>query len=307
MQTRTDAELLEPSTDRVRSTDPNSECDCCRWRHVKVTPVAQGPLTLQLCARCASDPFFDDRGLLRSFDHLQHIIQLAVLVYLREQGQTVSDAESFQTAQRLAWTIAESEYPRAAIGIGSCRITLAFGRRLAAKISWHGRARSDTTSPHELSKVRADVESNVRQAATWLAVRDQEARYLLPCHVLTEAGVLWAPRVDPLGPANNLNQVRDIAGMWQLGTQQQALLRCHGTDLAEAWRALRARPFTTKGVRLNNWGYFQRRLVHIDEIGGPPPGDPDFRANLDAAIERLHSRNGDVPLNRRMTRRLVIA
>lgn len=257
-----------------------AECDACRRRQ-ELTVVTQGPLELQLCDRCAGDPFYADSGLLRSFDHLQAAIQeCALSSYVVGAG-----AEQRIRPEALAavWELAQGHYPRCALGIGATRLTMAFGPRLVAKLNWHG-----------LPKPGWAIETNLLQAASWLGVRAEIRSYLCPCLVLSRGGVLWMTRADPIAPAWDPTH-----GPIQRSVDAQATrdaCRQWWPDLQTIRAALSREPVTFAKSRPNNYGLLDGRVVSIDALAGSPPGDDDFEQRMRSHADRLNRRGGDVSL-----------
>ena len=252
----------------------------------------QGPLALRLCSRCAADPWFaqnDHRQLLHAFDLLQAVIQ----GHVSEATNGFIWGKAQDAVERAVCVTVNHYFPDAALGIGASRVAVEWGPRLVAKVSWN-----------QQPKWEGGVESNLLQAASWLAVADRCVPHLVPCFALSEGGVLWTRRATTIAPPNNPTRPppRDLDDQTRDATTR------HWDALERARSVLNPRPVSFDTTRANNWATLDNGgLVLVDTIRESPPGDSGFDERLSVIVQALASRTGDVSLDRAIIRPKVLS
>jgi hypothetical protein len=262
----------------------------------------------------ATRRLLNDRALLREVDDLQARVQAHV------RGR--------QSAYAEAWEIADASYPNACIGMGSSRITIAFGKKTVAKVAWHGGVKMSRRQHEPKRYWRQDgrsfvvatrtpaqrIESNLRQSAFWLSLDAEQAQFACPCLVLTMGGVLWARRAEPVGPSMNPLKHRMMSfdpvirkATQRLHRETQEANDLYGVQIMRIHRRLAQcedRPGTggpsgtppANATRPNNWGWLNGRIVLTDVIGTNP--NEQFDRRFTKNVKRLADRSDDISLER---------
>ena len=220
-------------------------------------------------------------AVLRSVDQLQAAIQAKTSKCDRTSWG------GLQRAMRSAWQIAEAEYPHKCLGIGSSRLTIAFGGEHVAKINWHG----DAKATRKASTFAQKVEGNLRQAAFWLSLNDEQAQLVCPLLLLSKGGVLWAQRARPVAPPFNplrhlvsfkpedmkLHVLRETErAIDELGAEQEAARQRYGDAVLRVRREI-------NGVRIPN-------IKRMNNYGWVGQGHRDSEIVLIDVIHKSRSR-----------------